>query len=61
MPPRPTGKRNTLRFFLKTPQIYYAALTPDDQSVVFSAVAGVNKYYKYELFTINMKTHEAKQ
>lgn len=46
---------------LVIPDIYDVALSPNDQSVAFSAIAGADKYYEYELFTTDMKTHEAKQ
>ena len=45
------------------PWIYYAALSPDNQSVTFSAVSESSKdtTYEYELYIMNLKTYEAEQ
>lgn len=47
---------------LKNSEIYHAALSPDNQSIAFSAVSNSSKkIYEYELFKMDLKKREAKQ
>ena len=46
----------------RTPDVYCAALSPDNQSVAFSSIsASSDRFFEYELYTMNLKTLESRQ
>ncbi|MCL6477427.1 MAG: hypothetical protein K6T65_03340 [Peptococcaceae bacterium] len=44
------------------PEVFYAALSPDDRTVAFSAISDESdRFFEYELFLMDFKTLETKQ
>jgi TolB protein len=60
------GKEELSEIFPKgsfhTPDVYCAALSPDNQSVAFSSIsASPERFFEYELYIMNLQTLESRQ